>query len=249
MNLRTLLVIPAYRENHRLPFYLASLLPVLKESGLSVSVLVVDDGSGPAEADALVQILKPLSTSFAQLLPPLLLNVNRGKGAAVRAGGNQLHDEQLLAFVDADGSIPAREVLRLLSLAESSTLTNEALFASRVKMLGHTIERHFHRHVLGRIYASIIGSLLKVPVYDSQCGFKIIRAEIWREIKTELSENGFAFDVDLLLALRKQGVSVKEIPIDWADVPGSKVSLICDSFRMFLAVIRLRGRYQQLPGR
>jgi glycosyltransferase involved in cell wall biosynthesis len=244
MSLRTLLVIPAYRESQRLPAYLATLLPALKDAGSATSVLVVDDGSGPSEVQALRKALDTLAASYSQLLPPLFLPGNRGKGAAVREGWNQSGDHQLLAFVDADGSIPAGEVLRLLYLMENSQQTNTALFSSRIKMLGHTIQRHFHRHLLGRVYASLIGLLLKVPVYDSQCGFKIIRTEIWPRTRTDLSEDGFAFDVDLLLALRKQGVRVREIPIDWCDIAGSKVCLLRDSFRMFMAILRLRRRYQ-----
>jgi dolichyl-phosphate beta-glucosyltransferase len=239
-----LLVIPAYCESLRLPSYLELLLPALQDSGFDVELLVVDDGSGSTEVCALNQHLDRLRLSYPLLLPPLLLPENQGKGAAIKAGWNTVRHHQFLAFVDADGSIPPAEVLRLLSSIGNSTTTLEAVFSCRIKMLGRQIKRHFHRHFMGRIYATLIGIMLKIPVYDSQCGLKIIPTQAWNLIKSDLSENGFAFDVDLLLALQKHGIIVHEVPIDWTDVAGSKVRLLRDSVRMFMAILRLRQRYQ-----
>jgi dolichyl-phosphate beta-glucosyltransferase len=243
VNQQTLLVIPAYRESLRLPVYLKKLLPALRESGLDIEVLVVDDGSGSEEIRALGKMLDLLRPAYPQLLPPLLLPVNLGKGAAIQAGWNQVRDHQLLAFVDADGSISASEFLRLLSPAGKEPRSDTALFACRIKMMGRRIERRFHRHLMGRVYATLIGILLEIPIYDSQCGLKIISRAAWDKIKPDLHERGFAFDVDLLLALLKHGYNIKEEPIDWQDIEGSKVHLLRDSLRMFRAVLRLRRRY------
>ena len=81
-----------------------------------------------------------------------------------------------------------------------------------------------------------------IPVYDSQCGFKLIRRKCYEAIRSELREKRFAFDVELLVALRHIGAKVIEVPIDWFDVPGSKVHFVRDTARMVAAIIGIRMR-------
>ena len=76
----------------------------------------------------------------------------------------------------------------------------------------------------------------------SQCGIKLIPAAVYRRIVAWLQEDGFCFDVELLAALLATRAPVHEVPIDWADRPGSKVSLFRDTARMFLGVRRIQTR-------
>jgi glycosyltransferase involved in cell wall biosynthesis len=115
-----------------------------------------------------------------------------------------------------------------------------AYFASRIKMLGHRIDRKFKRHLVGRIYATLVSELHNIDVYDSQCGLKAIPRDVWERLLPCLAQRGFAFDVELLAALTDAGVEVREVPIDWHEVPGGKVRLLRDSIRMFKAVLDIR---------
>ncbi|MGF1679191.1 MAG: glycosyltransferase [Candidatus Methylacidiphilales bacterium] len=236
------LVIPAFRESERLPFYLERLLPELNHSGLEFTVRVVDDGSGEPDRHLLRSELKNLRAHYPHLLlETCWLQENLGKGGAVYAGWHQAPDCEVLGFLDADGSIPAPEVVRMARRMERAPDT--AWFASRIRMLGRSITRSERRHYIGRLYATMIGNLLKIPVYDSQCGFKLLPANRVRKILPQCRENGFAFDLELLLLLFHEACPVREMPIDWHDTPGSKVRLVRDSFRMALTVLRLKRRF------
>jgi glycosyltransferase involved in cell wall biosynthesis len=115
-----------------------------------------------------------------------------------------------------------------------------AYFGSRIKMLGHRVDRRLKRHLLGRIYATLVSELHDIDVYDSQCGLKIVPRDVWETLMPCLKQRGFAFDVELLAALIDAGVDVREIPIDWHEVPGGKVRLLQDSLRMFAAVVAIK---------
>lgn len=236
-----LLVIPAFREGDRLPPFLRELVAELERTGLACEVLVVDDGSGAGEQRRLDECVTSLRFRCPRLLAPLLLPRNRGKGGAVRAGWEQLTTHEWVGFVDADGAIPVAEVCRLLRLALDSPGLS-ALFASRVKMLGKSIERSELRHFLGRIFAFLVGVSIWPNVYDSQCGLKLIRSSVYRRIAPWLQEEGFCFDVELLAALLAAGAEIIEVPIDWQHQPGSKLSLLRESYRMFRGVLRIRAR-------
>lgn len=243
---RFLLVIPAYRESARLPDYLEELVSTLADARPGITIQIVDDGSGPGEQAALLGLVTRHANSMQpSVLEPLCLPDNQGKGAAVRIGwteGLRREAADWVGFVDADGAIPAIEVRRLIEIA-ASRANPEVLFASRIRMLGRRVERSAMRHLSGRLFATLIGNTICSEVYDSQCGFKLLPREAWQHIADELQEPGFAFDVELLAALRKSGLAIEEVPIDWIDRPGSKVRLLRDGWRMVRAVFRIKRRF------
>jgi dolichyl-phosphate beta-glucosyltransferase len=118
----------------------------------------------------------------------------------------------------------------------------DAFFASRCKILGRTVHRSWLRHICGRVFATLVAVMTRIPVYDSQCGFKLVRRKFYEAVRSRLCEKRFAFDVELLVALRRAGARIIEVPIDWFDVPGSKLHFWRDSAQMLAAVIRMRIR-------
>ena len=238
----TLLTVPCFRESERLPAFLPELCREMMRLG-TVEILVVDDGSGAAETAATRTLVEQLRPNHPCLRPLLELPENLGKGGAVYAGwAHASSDADWLGFVDADGSCSPAETARLIRLAQASSPTPSApaLFASRVKMLGRHVERQFKRHLIGRIYATLVSELLGIPVYDSQCGLKLVPRPAYTAVADHLSIHGFAFDVDLLTALLDHGTPVHEVPIDWVEVPGGKVRLIRDSLRMLRDILAIR---------
>jgi len=236
-----LLVIPCFNESKRIAPFLDSLHEVIG-SDEHISLLIVEDGSGLEEQTQMQQLVEAKRAVWPHLRPLLCLDQNLGKGGAVYAGWSRHQDEEVLAFVDADGSCTAEEVQRLLHLAlcpVPDTL-HTAFFASRIKMLGNTVTRDFHRHLLGRVYATIVSEVLNIPVYDSQCGLKALPRAAFEKIKPMLTTMGFAFDVELLCALIDSGFPVRECPISWHETPGGKVRLLRDSWRMFRDVLAIR---------
>ena len=236
------LVIPCFQESRRILAFLPELCREMTALG-GVQIQVVDDGSGPKEAAQMSGIVDGLRMDFSCLLPLKVLPDNHGKGGAVYAGWSESGGTAWLAFVDADGSCSAAEVARLLRIVRSCPSgLQQAWFASRIKMLGRRVERLLKRHLLGRVYATLVSEMLEVPVYDSQCGLKVVPRAVFEQIAGQLEVQGFAFDVELMAALLDAGCEVVEVPIDWHEVPGGKVRLLHDSWRMALDVWRIRKR-------
>ncbi|HEY1082933.1 MAG TPA: glycosyltransferase [Prosthecobacter sp.] len=235
------LVVPCYRESGRIGVFLPELCTAMDRLG-GVRVLVVEDGSGAEEQTRMKELISGWRQTHASLDAPLLLPENAGKGGAVYAGWAKAGGADLLAFVDADGACPAREVVRMITMARSGDHEGRALFASRVKMLGRRVERLLKRHLLGRVYATLVSELLGIPVYDSQCGLKLLPRADYERVAGGLGVHGFAFDVELMVALLDAGVPVEEVPIDWHEIPGGKVRLLRDSLHMARDVWDIRKR-------
>ena len=166
------LVIPCYHESGRIGPFLAELCKTLAPLG-GITIRVVEDGSDEDEKKRMKTLIDAQRSETPFLLEPLFLPQNLGKGGAVYAAWTEEKNADWLAFVDADGSCSAAEVSRLIQLAREAP-ENTALFASRVKMLGKSVSRDFRRHLIGRVYATLVSEMLSIPVYDSQCGLKLV---------------------------------------------------------------------------
>lgn len=232
-----LLVIPCSHESARIGGFLPELCREMCDLG-GVTIMVVEDGSDAEEISKMRVIIDSLRAQFACLRSLKTLPSNLGKGGAVYAGWADHGGADWLAFVDADRACSPSEVARLINLKGEA----RAIFASRVKILGRQVTRLLKRHLLGRIYATLVSELLSVPVYDSQCGLKLVPRAAFEKISNWLQVTGFAFDVELMIALLDTGCQIQEVPIDWHEVEGGKVSLIRDSWRMARDVWRIRKR-------
>jgi glycosyltransferase involved in cell wall biosynthesis len=235
------IVIPAYSEALRLPPYLRLLGQALHGAPFKARIQVVDDGSPLAERIALEAAINEFRHECPFLNPLHVLPLNRGKGAAIRAGWQLApSDCPHLAFIDADGSIPASEVVRVL--ASIPTTSGHAYFASRRRVPGRIVKRNEFRHVIGRIFAFLVTLLFRQGIHDSQCGFKCVPHRSYRRIQIKLREDRFVFDVELLVMLCATGCKVIEIPIDWKHTPGGKVCLLRDAPAMVLGLVKIRIR-------
>jgi len=243
---RTLLVIPCYHESKRLPGFLPELCEEMRAQGLAVEVQVVDDGSGPEEQAALARLLQPFQEAHAFVRPLLACPVNAGKGAAVYAGWEASAGFDFLAFVDADGAVPAREVRRVLALTYDAACAGTAIYAVRVPGAGRTVSRTVLRQLSGQVFRWLVRLLFALPVPDTQCGFKVIPAHAYRAISSRLREHRFCFDVELTCELLSSGTPILPVPIDWAESPGSRVRPATVK-EMVLSLLRLRRRLSAGP--
>ena len=225
------IVIPAYNEEERLGASLDRILEYLARRSGDYEILVVDDGS--ADQTAAVASGYPGSP-----ITVLRLERNRGKGAALRAGVLASRGDWVL-LCDADLSTPIED----LELLESRNGEAELVLGSRaVPEAAITRRQPLYRELMGKTFNGILRLLGLVEQHDTQCGFKLIRGDVARELFGALSIERFAFDVELVCSARDRGYRVIEQGVRWQDSPNSRVHPIRDSLNMFLDVLRLRVR-------
>ncbi len=241
MNARPLLlVVPAFNPGPEFEQFLPDLAGQLKASGHPHRILVVDDGSG-AEPRARIQKTVARAATPSGSVELRVLPRNEGKGAAIMAGWAEADPAVAwLGFVDADGSVPAREVVRVLAEARCLGDAEVCLAGSRLRILGRSIERKWHRHLVGRVFSNLTNLILGLGAYDTQCGFKLVPRVAYERVRPRLGERRFSFDVELLVLLLGSGCAVREVPIDWADRGHSTVRLWRDIPAMAAGLWRTR---------
>ncbi len=228
-------VIPAYNEALRLGPSLRQIVSYLTRKGGTWEVLVVDDGSTDGTARVAAAVATELAAPGVRVLRQ---EVNRGKGAVIKAGVLASRGREVL-LVDADLSTPIEDVEKLRPhLAEAPLV-----FGSRA-VAGADIQQHqpFYRETMGRVFNLIIRLLGVRGLRDTQCGFKLLDGEAARRLFTEMTIERFAYDVELVWLARRHGHRVAEVGVRWADSSSSKVNPLSDSARMFWDVLALRWR-------
>ena len=218
-------VIPAYNEAARLPVFLDSVLEWCGEHEPSFEVIVVDDGS----SDDTVKL------AMQRDVRVISHERNAGKGAAVRTGMLAARGE-LRLFADADGATGMVELPALLHADADIAIGSRE---GRDKDVQASATRRF----LGRWFNRAVRMGAVKGIRDTQCGFKLFRAPAHGLFEIA-QENGFAFDVELLLLAQRKGLSVAEVFVNWTEMPGSKVSLLRDGIRMLKAVRRIKKRWK-----
>ncbi len=222
-----IIVIPCYNEELRLDVQSFANYEVEEHRH---QFLFVDDGS----SDKTPQILRELEQRNPERIKVLSLSPNRGKAEAVRAGLLAALQEEpdFIGFWDADLATPLSEIQHFSEIISIRPAV-DILFGARVKLLGREVQRQPLRHYLGRIFATAVSIVLGLPIYDTQCGAKLLRVNsITREILNAPFRAGWIFDVEMLAryenAYEKRGESITdkvyEVPLMiWKDVKGSKL--------------------------
>jgi len=199
-------VVPAYNEAGRLGPSLEKALAYLERRGGSFEVLVVDDGSADGTGAA--------ASAYAGRGVRLLVHArNRGKGAALRTGVLASAGEAVL-LSDADFSTPIEELPKL----ERRLGEAELVLGSRAVPGAELRERQpFYRELMGKTFNRLIRLLGVRGLHDTQCGFKLLRGRVGRELFAAMTIDGFAYDVEMVWLAQRRGYRVVEVGVVWAN--------------------------------
>lgn len=231
-------VVPAYNEERRLPPTLIHMIDFFDQMPFSYEVIVVDDGSTDATADIVRKFERVRKQVRLIQLP-----TNYGKGHAVRLGVLNSRGKRIL-MADADGATPIEEFLRL-----NEALTKETPIAIGSRALASVdtrVSTSIHRRLLGRVFNRCVNTVLVPSIADTQCGFKMFTRSVAMFLFRNQRSNGFSFDVELLYIAKKSEIAVAEIPINWTNIPGSKVNLIVDSLKMLRDIFQFKVMHRHI---
>ncbi|HTB16889.1 MAG TPA: dolichyl-phosphate beta-glucosyltransferase [Bryobacteraceae bacterium] len=227
------IVIPAYNEERRLPQTLRQVLDWLARGTFSFhEVIVVDDGS----RDGTARVVEEFAATNAALR--LARNPgNRGKGYAVRNGMLEAKGEWIL-YTDADLSTPIAEIEKLRRAAGEQD-AGVAIGSRAVDRSLVEVHQPAMRELSGRAFNLVMRAVTGLPFRDTQCGFKLFRADAARQIFSRQKQEGFSFDVEDLLIAKRLGVRAVEVPVRWSNVEGTKVRL-SQGVMSFLDLVKIR---------
>jgi dolichyl-phosphate beta-glucosyltransferase len=224
-------VVPCFNEEHRLPGALDVARRYLEPSGRSFELILVDDGSTDRTSHLIRQ-----AEEEAPYVRGVRVLPNRGKGRAVAEGLRSSRGDLVLVS-DVDFSAPIEE---LAKLEDAIMRGADVAIGSRAKRGAREVDQPLYRRLMGKTFNLLVQSLLLPGIWDTQCGFKLMRGDVARELAADLRLEGFAYDVELLYLASVSGYRVSEIAVRWINSDTTRVSPLRDSSRMFRDVVKLR---------
>lgn len=245
------LIIPAYNEGNRLGDTLRAVTSYLQQQSYSWEVLIVDDGS----TDETLTLAQAFAISAGAPLR-VLANPHRGKAYAVRSGV-MAASGKIIGFTDADLATPIDTLATSINCFAAGA---DVVIGSREGAGARRSDEPPYRHLMGRIFNGLVQIVALPGIQDTQCGFKIMRGAVAREIFTAsrlYSEASIppvgpavtGFDIEILYLARQRGYRITEVPVNWQYIAESKVDPLRDTVRnvrdlVMVRVNSLLGRYR-----
>ena len=230
MNPYLSIVVPAYNEAAILPITLDCLRGFLSHQSFASEVIIVDDGSTDNTS-----VLAGGWQRSLECLRVLRNSVNLGKGASIRRG--ILASRGKCVFV-TDADLPGRpeDILRLLEALRDGAAV--AIASRRPASMRSAPSRS--RFLASVVYRALVRVILKLPLRDTQCGFKAFVREPLLPVVEGLRLDGFSFDVEFLFAAWKRELPIREVEFDVVERRPTRHAILLQSPRMLMDLLRIR---------
>ena len=223
---------PAYNEASILEQNIGFIEKIVSQITDSYEIIIAEDGC----SDKTAKMATDISNDYSKVVR--LHSDNRlGKGLALKRA-LKTSKGQVLVFMDADLSTSLDHLYDVVNLVENGY---DFVIGSR-HIKGSRVRRPLSRGIASRAYNLLVKLLFLDNVSDHQCGFKGFNHQAVKGVIDEVTENGFLFDTELIVRVKRKGLRIIEIPVKWIEpedrIP--KFNLLADGIKMGLELVKLR---------
>jgi len=215
-------IIPAYNEENNIQEIVLLLKIALNKAGLPYEIILVNDGSID-KTEAIAKLIKDI----------ILINIshNKGYGNAIKSGIKAAHFAWI-GIIDADMSYPTKDIPEFIKQISDNT-DMVVGYRSNITEIDNLIIR-----ISRWIFFTLIKALISKDILDPNCGLRIFKRSLADKFEPYLCGT-FSFTTSLTLAAKRNGCSIKYIPIKYLHRRGkSKINYITDSFRALKIVFK-----------
>jgi len=205
------IIIPGYNEGQKIERDILEAAQFIAEKKYRAEILIINDGS----TDSMYQVADKTDVPEGIDKKIISLDRNYGKGYAVRKGILESKGN-IVMFCDTGSCTPYSCAEKGINLI----LNHECELAHGSRKLTESIIRRpqkFMRRVFSRLFNYFVVICMHIPgnLTDTQCGFKIYKGDVARELYTLCSTERFMFDIEVILLALKKGYKIIEFPIEW----------------------------------
>lgn len=235
-NIYLSLVVPAYNEEKKIEKDIRRAFAYFKKAKIIAEVIVSTDGV----TDSTNKIVKKLQKEFANL--KLIAKKEKiGKGAAIKEGVESARGKYIM-FADAGYCVPfefIKDGLKKLEEGFDCALASRASSSSKVVK-----PQPLYRQIGSKTFGFLVRNLIGIPrnIKDTQCGFKLYRHDVAKDLFGNLETRGFMFDIELILRAKKKKHKMVQFPVAWSNDPDTKFNPLVGSLKNIRELIRIKVR-------
>lgn len=229
------IIIPVYNDASSISKSLDALKNFLNSENINAEIIIINDGGKDATAKIVEdRIQKYPGVRFINR------NVNKGKGYSIREGlATSLGG--IMIFTDADlpyGIKCFKRIIEMINDGADLVIANRNLAEPSIKQKNLGILRELTHWG----FAFLVRNLLNLNFSDTQAGLKAIKKNAAIVLLPKLTIDRYAFDLELLLAAKKAGLKIREVPVALENIGKSNISVLRDSWQMFKDIVRIWAR-------
>ena len=233
------IILPLYNEEKRIKKTFSDIIEFKKKSKIKfLEFVLVDDGSTDNSYQLIQNFIKKYKkNNFFKLIK---MSKNRGKGAALKKGVKAASAKWILTS-DIDFSVSLFEIEKWLKKKYINN-TNQVYFGSRPHV-NSKVDSKIYRKIIGNFLSLMNLFFLRINIKDTQCGFKLYKKIIAKDVFSKIKFLGYEHDIELVLLLTKRNIKIVELPVTWKHAPFSKVNVITDSIKIFINFFLIKIKY------
>ncbi len=230
------IVIPAFEEKKKIAHDIIAAAKFLTANNLSGEIIVVDDGSKDETSEAAKMAKVPQEVK----LQVIRCEEHHGKGYAVRKGIEN-SSGKYVQFTDSGCCVPYHNTLIGLELLRNDYCDiahgSRKMHGSHIRKAQSTLRR-----ICSDLFRRFVVHYMKIPaeLTDTQCGFKIYKGDLARNLYSKCKTDGFSFDVEIILRAMKKGYRIKEFPVEWACDLDSRLSPARSARRILRELLKIK---------
>ena len=217
--------LPAFNEEDNIKKAIDDLIPVLNAISDDWEIVVVDDGSEDGTnkiAKEIIELNKRVRLEQH--------DKNRGYGQALITSFAASRKEWIWLSA-ADNQFSPDEILKMVPFIKDYDV---------VVGFRHNRADPPYRRLYAKLYNGLIKSVLGLEIKDINCGFKLIKRDIFD--KFNLESTGALIDTEFFYECKKNGITLKEVavehkPREFGSQTGGNFMVVV---RMFIELLRLR---------
>ncbi len=199
-------ILPVYNLGSTVEGNLDAVADCFDAGGFRYELVPVDDGSGDGTADA----LRRIAARRPDIVRPVLLAKNAGKGNALKVGFHASRGEYVL-LLDGDLDIAPRQ---LPGFFASMRRHKSDIVVGSKRHPESVVQYPWHRRLASIVYFGMVRLLIGLPVTDTQTGMKLFRRRFLGEALDRMLVKTYAFDLELLAIAYGRGAAISEAPVE-----------------------------------
>lgn len=196
-NIRSLSIfLPAYNESENISKSVNALIKSIPEN-IIYELIVVDDGS----TDSTPQIVRNLIRNNDKIRL-IRHRKNMGYGSAI-ATGLRASKKEWIFFADSDAQFDYRQIKKFINASNNYDM-----------VIGYREKRAdpFVRKLNSNIYNLCVKIIYRFWVKDVNCAFKLVKREVYENIKP-IGSKGALVSAEIIIKAKRKKYNILELPV------------------------------------